>query len=158
MSIKAGKGTAGTSSEDRGSGGTLSSRVSHAGESSEVSPAWLLACRLSRWRSATPGYPLKSAESLFRREASFDTYPGRAAKSQFCWSAASSAAARATLIVVSISRSNGCRKVATTSPSSQVQFDSTKLSERRFSRGSCFANRRCAFRRWARVARGLLWS
>jgi hypothetical protein len=37
-------------------------------------------------------------------------------------------------------------KVATTSPFSQMQFDSRKLSKRRFSGGSCFANSICAFR------------
>ena len=42
----------------------------------------------------------------------------------------------AELVAVCASRSKGSRKVATTSPSSQVQFDSTKLSRRRFSRGS----------------------
>ena len=35
--------------------------------------------------------------------------------------------------------------MATTSPSSQVQFDSRKLSRRRFSRGSCLANSLWAF-------------
>ena len=35
---------------------------------------------------------------------------------------------------------NGWRKMARTSPSSQEQFDSTKLSRRRFCRGSCRSN------------------
>src|SRR5580693_9342769 len=43
------------------------------------------------------------------------------------------------MAVVSANKSNGWRKVVTTSPSSQVQFDSTKLSKRRFWRGSCRA-------------------
>jgi hypothetical protein len=33
------------------------------------------------------------------------------------------------MAVVSANKSNGWRKVATTSPSSQVQFDSTKFGE-----------------------------
>jgi hypothetical protein len=49
---------------------------------------------------------------------------------------------RASLAVVSTSMSKGWRRVATTSPSSQVQFDSTNLRRRRFSRGSCLANSR----------------
>jgi hypothetical protein len=40
---------------------------------------------------------------------------------------------RAAAIAVSASTSAGWRKVATTSPSSQEQFDSKKLSRRRFS-------------------------
>jgi len=39
--------------------------------------------------------------------------------------------ARAAVTAVSAKRSNGCRKVATTLPSSQVQFDSRKLRSRR---------------------------
>jgi low affinity Fe/Cu permease len=50
--------------------------------------------------------------------------------------------------IVSASMSKGWRKVATTLPSSQVQFDSRKLSRRRFSRGSCLANSL-----WASLAR-----
>jgi hypothetical protein len=37
---------------------------------------------------------------------------------------------RAAALVVSATKSNGCRKVATTSPSLQVQFESTKLREK----------------------------
>jgi hypothetical protein len=44
---------------------------------------------------------------------------------------------RAAMALVSANKSNGWLKVVTTSPSSQVQFDSTKLSKRRFWRGSC---------------------
>ena len=43
---------------------------------------------------------------------------------------------------VSANISEGSRKAATTSPSSQVQFDSRKFRRRRFSRGSCAANSR----------------
>src|SRR5262249_46801642 len=41
--------------------------------------------------------------------------------------------------VVSAKRSNGCLKLATSSPRFQVQFETTKLSSRHFSRGSCFS-------------------
>ena len=59
---------------------------------------------------------------------------------------------RAADTTVSASMSKGSRNVATTSPSSQVQFDSTKLSRRRFSRGVCLANNLCAFRARSRSA------
>jgi Arm DNA-binding domain len=58
----------------------------------------------------------------------------------------SPATARAAVTAVSANRSNGWRKAATTSPFSQVQFDSTKFNKRRFSRGCCFANTLCALR------------
>lgn len=47
---------------------------------------------------------------------------------------------RAAVAVVSAKRSKGWRKVATTSPSSQEQFESTKLSRRRFSRAGWRSN------------------
>jgi hypothetical protein len=52
---------------------------------------------------------------------------------------------RAVNVVVSANISKGWRKLATTSPSSQLQFNRTKLSRRRFSHGSCRANSRWAF-------------
>ena len=54
----------------------------------------------------------------------------------------SPAPTRPAAVAVPASMSNGWRKVVTTSPPSQVQFDSTKLSRRRFSRGSCVENSR----------------
>ena len=50
------------------------------------------------------------------------------------------------IAVVSANRSNGWRKLATTWPSSKVQFESRKFSRRRFSRGSCCSNSFWAFR------------
>jgi hypothetical protein len=58
---------------------------------------------------------------------------------------------RAAMAVVSANKSNGWRKVATTSRSSQVQFDSTALSKRRFWRGSCRSTCRWASRASSRI-------
>src|SRR5262249_42954506 len=49
--------------------------------------------------------------------------------------------------VISAKISNGWRKLTANSPPFQAQFETTKLRRRRFSRGSCFSKRRCAF--WA---------
>jgi hypothetical protein len=63
------------------------------------------------------------------------------------------AAARVAIAVVCANKSNGSLKAATTSPFSQEQFDSKKLSSRRFSRGSCRSN---SFR--ALLASSRIWT
>ena len=59
--------------------------------------------------------------------------------------------ARVAMAVVYANKLNGFRKVATTSPSSQEQFHSTKLTSRSFSRGCCYSNSFRAFRASSRV-------
>ena len=58
--------------------------------------------------------------------------------------------------VVFANKSKGCGTVETKSPPFHVQFETTKLSKRRFSRGSCFSNSGCAFRASSRSRTPLL--
>ena len=56
------------------------------------------------------------------------------------------------MAVISHNKSKGGWKVATTSPSSQMQFDRTKLGRRRFCRASWRSNRNWEFRAISRRA------